>query len=92
MFGESTDDSDLQRKERLSYHEINGLLTCRRVDVGVPVRVNFFRGTPEPLKTTVNIFGRPRAGAWSWTAPIPFDAPVTTATFPFSFPFFILLL
>src|SRR3954465_7780472 len=24
-------------------------------------------------------------------APIPFDAPVTTATFPFSFPFFILL-
>src|SRR6266403_1023777 len=25
-------------------------------------------------------------------APIPFDAPVTTATFPFSFPSFILLL
>jgi hypothetical protein len=25
-------------------------------------------------------------------APIPFDAPVTTATFPFSFPLFILVL
>src|SRR6266436_6127461 len=30
------------------------------------------------------------ANCLAMPAPIPFDAPVTTATFPFSFPFFIL--
>src|SRR2546423_254094 len=29
------------------------------------------------------------ANSFAMPAPIPFDAPVTTATFPFSFPFFI---